>query len=302
MASMRLMSTATDSKPINLEDMKAVIELLSEAFATIEAVNSLIGSSHTHSNKTVLDATDTAFTSALKGNYDNAYAHSQAAHAPSGAQANVIESVKVNGAALVPASKAVDVTVPTKVSQIQNDSGFQNSAQVLSAINAQIDAFAKKVTENETIDTIKEVIDYIAEHEGEATEMMASITKLQTDVAGKAAASHKHSYNELTDKPTIPAAVTVDSQLDGSSTNPVQNKAIFSALAGKLNTTDISAWAKAASKPTYNATEVGAIPTTAKGAASGVAELDSAGKLPSNRLDFATTAEVTAMVAEVLGA
>ena len=302
MANMRLMSTAADSKPINLEDLKTLVELLSGAFATLEAVNTLSGSSHTHSNKTVLDATDTAFTAALKGNYDKAYTHSTSPHAPSDAKANVIESVKVNGTALVPASKAVDVTVPTKVSQIQNDSGFQTSAEVLSAINTQIDAFAKKVTDNDTIDTIKEVIDYIAEHEGEATEMMSAITKLQTDVAGKAAASHKHSYNDLTDKPTIPPAVTVDSQLNGSSANPVQNKVINSALAGKLNTTDVQAWAKASSKPTYTADEVKAIPTTAKGAASGVAELDSAGKLPSTRLDFATTAEVTAMVAEVLGA
>lgn len=302
MSNMRLMSTAADSKPINLEDLKTLVTLLSEAFATLDAVNALSGSSHTHSNKTVLDATNASFTSTLKGNYDAAYTHSTSPHAPSGAQANVIESVKVNGTALVPASKAVDVTVPTKVSQIANDSGFQTSAQVLSAINAQIDAFAKKVTDNDTIDTIKEVIDYIAEHEGEATEMMASITQLKTDVAGKAAASHKHSYNDLTDKPNIPPAVTVDSTWVTNSVNPVQSKLVKTALDGKLNTTDVQAWAKAASKPMYNAGEVGAIPTTAKGAASGVAELDASSKLPSTRLDFATTAEVTAMVTEVLGA
>lgn len=42
----------------------------------------------------------------------------------SGAQVNVIESVKVNGTALTVASKAVNVTVPTKTSDITNDSGF----------------------------------------------------------------------------------------------------------------------------------------------------------------------------------
>ena len=41
-----------------------------------------------------------------------------------GAQANVIESVKVNGTALTVTNKAVDVTVPTKTSDITNDSGF----------------------------------------------------------------------------------------------------------------------------------------------------------------------------------
>ena len=52
----------------------------------------------------------------------------------SGAQANVIESVKVNGVALTPSTKSVDVTVPTKVSQLTNDSGFQNATQVNSTI------------------------------------------------------------------------------------------------------------------------------------------------------------------------
>ena len=42
------------------------------------------------------------------------------------------------------------------------------------------------------------------------------------------------SYNDLTDTPTIPEGATVDSALNSSSTNPVQNKAINSALATKV--------------------------------------------------------------------
>jgi hypothetical protein len=42
----------------------------------------------------------------------------------SGAQVNVIETVKVNGTALTPSSKAVNVTVPTKTSDLTNDSNF----------------------------------------------------------------------------------------------------------------------------------------------------------------------------------
>ena len=41
-----------------------------------------------------------------------------------GAQVNVIETVKVNGTALTVTSKAVDVTVPTKTSDLQNNSNF----------------------------------------------------------------------------------------------------------------------------------------------------------------------------------
>ena len=55
----------------------------------------------------------------------------------SGAQVNVIESVKVNGTALTPSTKSVDVTVPTKVSQLRNDSGFQNATQVNSTITGK---------------------------------------------------------------------------------------------------------------------------------------------------------------------
>lgn len=55
----------------------------------------------------------------------------------SGAQVNVIESVKVNGTKVEPSSKAVDVSVPTKVSQLTNDSGFQTSTQVNSIVTGK---------------------------------------------------------------------------------------------------------------------------------------------------------------------
>lgn len=48
----------------------------------------------------------------------------------SGAQVNVIDTVKVNNTALTPSSKAVNVTVPTKTSDITNDSGFITVADV----------------------------------------------------------------------------------------------------------------------------------------------------------------------------
>lgn len=41
------------------------------------------------------------------------------------------------------------------------------------------------------------------------------------------------SYNDLSDKPTIPAAVTVDDALSTTSENPVQNKVVTAALNGK---------------------------------------------------------------------
>ena len=56
-----------------------------------------------------------------------------------GAQVNTITTVKVNGTALTPdANKAVDVTTPTKTSQLTNDSGYQTASQVSSAISTAV--------------------------------------------------------------------------------------------------------------------------------------------------------------------
>lgn len=79
-------------------------EKLSVAFGKIsKAVTDLIS----HLTDTVKHITSTERT-----NWGVAYTHSQSAHAPSSAQANVIETVKVNGTALTPSSKAVNITVP----------------------------------------------------------------------------------------------------------------------------------------------------------------------------------------------
>lgn len=103
-----------------------------------------------------------------------------------GAQVNTIETVKVNGSALTPdANKAVDVTVPTKTSDLTNDSDFVSDA------------------------------------------------------------NYTH--------------IDVDSALDSSSSNPVENQAIVTALGSKLD-------------------------TSLKGANSGLAELDANGKVPTSQL------------------
>ena len=55
-------------------------------------------------------------------------------------------------------------------------------------------------------------------------------------------------------------------------------------LSDARQASDVYSWAKAENKPTYTASEVGAIATTAKGANNGVAELDSTGRVPSSQL------------------
>ena len=76
-------------------------------------INAADEGNHSHANKSVLDG----ITAAKTGNWDAAYTHSTASHAPSNAQANIIESVKVNGEAQAVVSKAVDIDIPVIYAQ-----------------------------------------------------------------------------------------------------------------------------------------------------------------------------------------
>lgn len=55
-----------------------------------------------------------------------------------GGEANVIDEIKVNGVAQQVTDKAVDITVPTKVSDLTNDSAFQTNTEVAQAIQTAI--------------------------------------------------------------------------------------------------------------------------------------------------------------------
>ena len=86
-----------------------------------EKVNAAAEGNHSHANKTVLDGV----TSTKVSNWDAAYTHSQAAHAPSNAQSNVIEEIKVNGEAQIISSKEVDIDVPVTYIQSAQPSGMK---------------------------------------------------------------------------------------------------------------------------------------------------------------------------------
>ena len=69
-------------------------------------------------------------TDSLKNNYDAAYTHSQQAHAPANAEANVITGIQKNGTNLTIANKKVNITVPTKITDLTNDSDFATTTQL----------------------------------------------------------------------------------------------------------------------------------------------------------------------------
>ena len=64
--------------------------------------------------------------------------------------------------------------------------GDENTdGSVLKIVKDEINSFATKMTEGDTIDTFKELVDYVADHAPEAAQMASDITALQTAVAGK---------------------------------------------------------------------------------------------------------------------
>jgi len=69
-----------------------------------------------------------------------------------GGEPNVLTGVKVNGTALAITDKAVDITVPVKVSELTNDSKFQTDTEVAAAIAAADHMKRKIVNSTDDID------------------------------------------------------------------------------------------------------------------------------------------------------
>ena len=123
-----------------------------------------------------------------------------------------IEKIKVNGELQTPVNKVVDITIPdayddtdirtelankadttaipSKVSELTNDSNYQTAEQVNSTVTTEI---AKVVADApEDLNTLKEMSDWIAGHENDASAMNSAIsdnktaiTALQTGKADK---------------------------------------------------------------------------------------------------------------------
>lgn len=91
-------------------------------------------------------------------------------------------------------------------------------------------------------------------------------------------------YADLTGLPTLGTASAKNVPVSGDASSSQVVMGNDSRLTDSRPASDVSSWAKQSTKPTYTASEVGAIATTQKGVASGVAELDSNGKVPSSQL------------------
>lgn len=137
-----------------------------------------------------------------------------------GAQVNVIESVKVNGIAQEVDGKAVDITVPTKVSQLNNDSKFQTETEVTSKINS---AVADKVNQTQMTSAISEATTDMATR-AYVTQQLANINK-------KAVVT---STDEMTDENTIYLMANV-----GEQDNSYDEYIVYEGTPEKIGTTKV---------------------------------------------------------------
>lgn len=231
-----------------------------------------------------------------------------------GAQANKIETIKVNGTAQTISNKAVDITVPTKTSQLTNDSSYQTSAQVASAIQTAIsktghaifktaesvpttstaeenvlylvknsttgyyDIYAKVGSEVVRLDdTTVDLSGYVKKESGKGLSTNDYTTAEKTKLAGIAEGANKYVHPSYTAKTAGLYKVTVDGTGHVSAVTAVTKA-------------DITALGIPSTNTTYSA---------ATSSAAGL--MSAADKTKLDGMAIATDTEVTEMLTEVFG-
>lgn len=137
-----------------------------------------------------------------------------------GAQVNVIESIKVNGSVQSIEEKAVDIKVPTKVSELKNDSKFQKDTEVDSKISVATADMATNTSVQEKIT--------------EATTDMATKTYVNQQLANINKKQVVSSTTEMTDPNTIYLLA-----IEGSENNVYEEYIVYNGKAEKIGTTQV---------------------------------------------------------------
>ena len=228
-----------------------------------------------------------------------------------GGEPNVIETVKVNGVAQEVTEKAVDIKVPTKTSDLSNDSQFQTNSEVAQAIQTAISktghASFKKVeavpdvesaednvlylvmnnktkhydiyakVENEVVlldDTTVDLTNYVEKEEGKGL----STNDYTTEEKEKLAGLNNYTHPSYTEQTSGLYKVTVDATGHVSAVEAVTKE-------------DITGLGIPAQDTTY---------TAATAEADGLMPKEDKAKLDG--MDVATTEEVTEMLNKVFAA
>lgn len=97
---------------------------------------------------------------------------------------NVIVGIKINDESVtVGDDRVAKISVPKDTKDLINGAGFQNASEVEKAVTDGINAWADKATDNGTIDTFKELVEYVADHEDVAAQLVSDIAKNAQDIS-----------------------------------------------------------------------------------------------------------------------
>lgn len=107
---------------------------------------------------------------------------------PGAATAQKAGIVKIGSGVNVTEDGTISVEVPTKVSDLTNDSGFQTADQVTATAKAEVAGLVNGAPE--TFDTLKEIADYIEAHE-------TVVDALNAAIGAKANAEDVYSKDEI---------------------------------------------------------------------------------------------------------
>lgn len=115
--------------PGTMDTLKEVSDALDANKDVVDALNAAIGNKANQSDLTAhTENVDIHVTKEKKTAWDSAATHAGSAHAPVNSERNTITSIKKNGSAVpINEDRSVDISVPTKVSQLANDAGYKTT-------------------------------------------------------------------------------------------------------------------------------------------------------------------------------
>lgn len=268
-------TTATNANHATTADSATSATTATSAASATKATKDASGNviTETYETKADADATEDALTALISGKADASHSHSAATQSAAGFMSaadkekldgiaaganNYTYTLPSAGTSLGGVKSGGDVTISSGVITVNDDS----HNHVISNVDGLQSALDAKAAASHTHDDR-----YYTEDEIDTT-----VAELESAISGKAASSHSHSdattsasgFMSASDKSKLDGIAsganktTVDSSLSSTSTNPVQNKVVNSALSGKVPTSRTVNGKELSANITLSASDVGA--------------------------------------------
>ena len=197
-------------------------------------------------------------------------------HNDSGVTAGTYTSVTVDEKGHVTAGSNPDIsyndlidkpTLGTAAALDVPASGNAGSGQVVKGDDSRLTDARTPVSHTHTLSEIIDAgtaaaLDVPATGDASSTEVVLGSDTRLTDA--RTPVSHTHTTSEITDFPTLGTASALDVATTGDASSSQVVKGDDSRLTDARNAADVYSWAKASTKPSYTASEVGALADTTK--------------------------------------